>query len=134
VELVRKRRLREEYSVLWILTGIGICVLAVWYGLLKKITAFIGAGLPTSTLFFFALIFLILLSLQFSVRISALHDQVKELAQKIALMEVKTPEGDEHSMTGPDASESSVGRAGLPSTHRSAGASSNAAPPIETSE
>jgi hypothetical protein len=91
IELVRKRRLREEYSVLWILTGIGICILAVWYELLRKITVFIGAVVPTSTLFFFALIFLILLSLQFSVRISALQDHLKELAQRIALLEVDEP-------------------------------------------
>jgi hypothetical protein len=91
LELVRKRRLREEYSVLWILTGIAIVVLSLWYGLLQKITSLIGAGLPTSTLFFFALIFLILVSLQFSVKISDLSNQVKEMAQKMALLEVKDP-------------------------------------------
>jgi hypothetical protein len=91
IDLVRKRKLREEYSVLWILTGIGIVVLASWYGLLKKITTLIGAVLPTSTLFFFALIFLILLSLQFSVRISSLQNQMKELTQRMALLEVDEP-------------------------------------------
>jgi hypothetical protein len=91
IDLVRKRRLREEYSVLWILTGIGICILSVWYGLLRTITTFIGAVVPTSTLFFFALVFLILLSLQFSVRISALQDQIKELTQRLALLEVNEP-------------------------------------------
>jgi len=100
VELVRRRKLREEYSVLWICTGVGIFVLGMWYGLLQKITAFIGAALPTSTLFFFALIFLVLLSLQFSVRISALQDQIKELSQKIALLDVKEPE--EPSSSRPD--------------------------------
>lgn len=38
LELVRKRRLREEYSVLWILTGVVIVILSLWYGLLQKIT------------------------------------------------------------------------------------------------
>lgn len=91
VELVRRRKLREEYTVLWILTGIVIVVLALWYGLLERITAFIGAGFPTSTLFFFALIFLILVSLQFSVKVSALSNQVKSMAQRIALLEVREP-------------------------------------------
>ena len=87
VELVRRRRLREEYSVLWILTAVGIFVLAVWYDLLVSLTHLIGAVLPTSTLFFFSLLFLVLLCLQFSVRISKLDEQVKELAQTLALRE-----------------------------------------------
>lgn len=91
VELIRRRRLREEYSVLWFLTGLGILVLASWYELLVALTDFIGAALPTSTLFFFALVFLFLVSLQFSVRISTLDNRVKELAQKIALREVEPP-------------------------------------------
>jgi hypothetical protein len=94
VELVRRRRLREEYSFLWIATGLGILVLALWYGLLERITRFIGAGLPTSTLFFFALVFLMLLSLQFSVKVSDLSKQVKNLAQQIALLQVKEPGND----------------------------------------
>jgi hypothetical protein len=92
VELIRRRRLREEYSVLWFVTGVTVLVLAAWYDLLVAITGFIGAALPTSTLFFFALIFLILVSLQFSVRISTLDHRVKELAQKLALVEAKEPE------------------------------------------
>lgn len=91
IELVRKGRLREEYSVLWILTGISTLILALWYTPLRKITHLIGAAIPTSTLFFFALIFLMLLSLQFSVKISGLANQVKELAQKLALLEVQEP-------------------------------------------
>lgn len=99
VELVRKRRLREEYAILWILTGAVIVILSLWYGLLQKITHLIGAGLPTSTLFFFALIFLVLVSLHFSVKISGLANQVKELTQAVALLRVKAPKA------GPDAED-----------------------------
>lgn len=95
VELIRRRRLREEYSVLWFATGLGILILATSYDLLVGLTELIGAVLPTSTLFFFALVFLFLVSLQFSVRISTLDNRVKELAQKLALREVKPPLRDE---------------------------------------
>ena len=91
VELIRRRRLREEYSVLWFLTGIGILVLVSWYDLLVWMTHFIGSVLPTSTLFFFALIFLFLVCLQYSVRISTLDNRVEDLAQQFALMHVKAP-------------------------------------------
>ncbi|TDI45056.1 MAG: DUF2304 domain-containing protein [Acidobacteria bacterium] len=91
VELIRRRKLREEYSVLWFLTGLGILVLVAWYDLLVWMTSFIGAVLPTSTLFFFALVFLFLVCLQYSVRISSLDNNVKELAQQFALSHVKAP-------------------------------------------
>ena len=91
VELIRRRKLREEYSVLWFLTGIGILVLVSWYDLLIWTTRFIGSVVPTSTLFFFALIFLFLVCLQYSVRISTLDNRVKDLAQQFALMHVKAP-------------------------------------------
>lgn len=86
LELVRRRKLREEYSWLWLLTGAFIIVLALWHELLVKLTHFIGAVLPTSTLFFFSVIFLMLLCLQFSVRISKLFDQVKNLSQELTIL------------------------------------------------
>jgi len=87
IELVRKRKLREEYSWLWLATGAGLLVLTLWYDLLVAITRFIGAALPTSTLFFFGLIFVMLLNLHHATKNSKLTDEVKNLAQKIALLE-----------------------------------------------
>ena len=86
VELVRRRKLREEYSWLWLLTGASLLILSVWYELLVAITHVIGAVLPTSTLFFFGLLFLLLINLHYSIKISQLTTQVKNLAQQIALL------------------------------------------------
>lgn len=86
IELVRRRKLREEYSWLWLLTGAGLFVLAVKYDLLVAITKFIGAGFPTSTLFFFGIIFLILVNLHFSIVLSHFANQIKNLSQEIALL------------------------------------------------
>jgi len=89
ISLVRNRKLRAEYSWLWLLTGFVIFVLAVWYDLLVKLTALIGAVAPTTTLFIFGIVFLVLVSLHFAIKISQLSDQVKNLAQKISLLERK---------------------------------------------
>ncbi len=91
VELVRRRRLREEYSWLWILTGLLMILLIIWYDGLVALTHFIGAVLPTSTLFLFGLIFLMLISLHYSVKISDLTNQLKDLAQQVALLSVERP-------------------------------------------
>ena len=89
IELVRRRKLREEYSWLWLLTGVIIIILALWQGFLLRITHLLGVILPTSTLFFCAIIFVILLCLQFSVRISKLTDQVKNLVQELTILKTK---------------------------------------------
>jgi hypothetical protein len=95
IELVRRKRLREEYSWLWLLTGTIILILALWYDLLQWVTQLIGATLPTSTLFFLGLVFLILISIQFSVKVSGLHNQVKNLVQEMGLLKNRIEELEE---------------------------------------
>ena len=86
IDMVRKRRLREEYSVLWLLTSVLMFVLVFRYEWLVSLTDLIGAGLPTTTLFLSSIIFLMLLSVQFCIKISQLTEQVKILSQENALM------------------------------------------------
>jgi hypothetical protein len=89
VDLVRKRRLREEYSVLWLATSVLMFILVLRYEWLVALTTLIGAGLPTTTLFLGSIIFLMLLSVQFCIKISKLTDQVKNLSQENALMKME---------------------------------------------
>ena len=86
VELVRRRKLREEYSWLWLVTGALIILLVVWYDFLVFITHLIGAIAPTTTLFIFGLLFLMVISLHYSIQISKLSSQVKEMAQELTLL------------------------------------------------
>ena len=89
VYLVKKRKLREEYSWLWLLTGFVILVLVLWYDLLLYITDLIGAATATTTLFIFGIIFLMLIALHFAIKISSLSDDVKNLAQQVSLLEAE---------------------------------------------
>jgi hypothetical protein len=86
LELVRRRRLRVEYSWLWIASGVTIVGVIMRYDLLVWLTGLTGAVIPTSVLFFLSTLFLALLSLEYSVRLSTLTRQVKELAHEIALL------------------------------------------------
>lgn len=86
LDLVRRRRLREEYSWLWLLTSASMFILVIKYNWLGIISNIIGAALPTTTLFIGSLIFLMILSVQFSVRISRLTEQVKNLVQENAIL------------------------------------------------
>jgi len=86
LNLVRRRKLREEYSVLWLATSLLMFILVIRYEWLVLLTRLIGAGLPTTTLFICSIIFLILITIQLSIKISHLTDQVKNLAQENALL------------------------------------------------
>ncbi len=111
LDLVRRRKLREEYAVLWLVTGILLLVVALNYGLLLWFTRLVGAVMPVSTLLFFGILFLLLVSLQFSVRLSTTTRRVKELNQRLALLEEELrvhleergprPEGDLEGEEGP---------------------------------
>jgi hypothetical protein len=91
IELVRRRRLKEEYSVLWVLTAVVLLVLSIWFDLLLKITDAIGAVLPSSTLFFFGLVFALLMLLHFSVRVSSMERRITMLVQELGLLTVTEP-------------------------------------------
>ena len=92
LELVRRRRLREEYSWLWLLTAGAMVVLVVWYRLLIVITHVVGAVTPLNTLLVCAVLFLFAIAVHYSVIISRLATQVKNLAQELALLSSRVEE------------------------------------------
>lgn len=89
INLIRQRRLKEEYSWIWLLTGLGIFILVIYYPLLLFVSQLMGAKIPVTALFLSGFLFLILITLFYSVKLSELSDKVRKLSQKIALLEKK---------------------------------------------
>jgi hypothetical protein len=112
IDLVRRRRLKEEYSFLWVVTAVALLILAVWLDLLRWLTEAIGGVAPSSTIFFFALLFVFCMLLHFSVRVSALERRLTALVQEIGIMAVKAPDGEPEPEppTGPAKTEQPVER------------------------
>jgi hypothetical protein len=94
VDLVRRRKLKEEYSLLWVVIAVLTLLVSIWFSLLRGVTNLIGAISPVSTLFFFGLLFCLVLLLHFSVRISALERRLTTLVQEVGLMGVREPDAD----------------------------------------
>lgn len=84
--LVRRGKLREEYTPIWTVVALAIMVLSVWFDGLRYITRMVGAWAPSSTLFFFGVLFLLVLCLNYAVRLSSLTLHVKLLAQELAIL------------------------------------------------
>jgi hypothetical protein len=92
-ELIRSRRLRERYALLWLLTGIVLVILSAWRGGLNTIAGWLGVrGYPPAVLFAVGLLFVILVLLHYSTVISRLSDQNVVLAQRLALLEAQLNE------------------------------------------
>lgn len=88
-ELVRRKKLKEKYALLWLLIGFAIFVLAISQNLLNWLTCALGIKMPINTLFFLGILFSILINIHFSLVISNLTEQNKKIAQKLALIETK---------------------------------------------
>jgi hypothetical protein len=95
-ELIRSRRLRERYALLWLLTGFVLVLLSAWRGGLNTIAGWLGVrGYPPAVLFAVGLLFVILVLLHYSTVISRLSDQNVILAQRLALLELEVSSRDD---------------------------------------
>lgn len=86
-EAVRRRKLSEELTPIWITCALTIVVLATDMRLVAMLTRLIGGMTLSSTVFFFGMIFLLAISLSYGVSITRLNNQVKRLAQELALLQ-----------------------------------------------
>jgi hypothetical protein len=92
-ELIRTRRLRERYALLWLLTGFVILALSLWRGGLNTIAGWAGVETyPPAVLFAIGSLFILAVLLHYSTVISKLSDQNVILAQRLALLEAELRE------------------------------------------
>jgi hypothetical protein len=89
IELVRRNRLKERYSLIWLASSALLIVFSVWRGLLHFIARSLGIYYPPSFLFLLAIFFLLVLLLHFSVILSSLSEKNKRLAQEIGILKEK---------------------------------------------
>lgn len=86
LELIRRRRLREEFALLWLAMGAVFLVLSIFRGLLDKFSYLIGIGYPPAALFLILIMGLMLILIHFSTAISELKETQKKLVQEIGLL------------------------------------------------
>jgi len=88
LELIRGRRLKERYALLWLVTGVVLLVLSTWRQGLNTIAGWLGVSTyPPAILFAIATLFIIVVLLHYSTVLSQLDDQNTILAQRVALLE-----------------------------------------------
>jgi tellurite resistance protein TehA-like permease len=87
--LVRRRKLREEYTPIWVAISAGLVFVSIRLDLLRELTRAIGAWTPSSTVFFLGELFLVAICLNYAVRLSRAGTQIKNLAQELAILRAR---------------------------------------------
>jgi len=92
VRLLLRKRISERNSVAWLLSVAAILILSAnpkWFDRLAKL---LGVGYPPSLLFFFSSLVLLVIVLYQSMQISMLNEKLRQLAQHVALLDLKPDE------------------------------------------
>jgi hypothetical protein len=84
--LVRKKKIKEEYSLLWILSSFVFIVFSIWRHGLEFFAKLMGIAYPPAALFLILLLAIFLILIEFSINISRLTEENKILAQELAIL------------------------------------------------
>jgi len=86
LDLVRRRRLSEEYSLLWVVASVVIAVLGFSTPVLTWMTRVLGVLGESSTVFAFGLAFAVVMLLYLSIKLSRLGWENQMLTREMALL------------------------------------------------
>ncbi len=86
LDLVRRRKLSEDFSLLWLLSTAGIALLGFSTGVLQAVTRALGIMYESSTVFAAGIGFTVILLLYVSVRLSRLAHENLLLTRELALL------------------------------------------------
>ena len=89
LDLIRRDRLQERYSVIWFVAGLGMLAGAAFPGLLELVADLLGVRNTNVALFSIVLLLLLGLALNFSVIMSRQAAQITRLAQERAIEQAK---------------------------------------------
>ena len=89
VSLLRRRKLREEYSLLWLFGGVVFLVLSIFRDMLTQIAFAVGIAYPPAALFLALIMGAYLMLLHFSMVFSKNAEKTRAMAQEIALLRLE---------------------------------------------
>jgi hypothetical protein len=101
VSMLRRRRLHEDYALVWLAMIAGMVVVVVSEQVLRLVTRLVGARYPASALTLISLAVIFVFLVLYSTRLSVLSDKVRDLAQEVALLRARLGEEEKQSPGSP---------------------------------
>ena len=93
IELVRRKKLTEEYSFIWIACALALLVGSLARGTMDQLALAIGIHYPPAALLLVLSLFVFVASVAFSVVVSSQRQQIERLIEQTALLEAQVREG-----------------------------------------
>lgn len=93
IELVRKNRLQERYSILWIFMSVILLVLSYTPIIINTLAKWLDIKNPPSLLFLFGLIYLTIYNLHITTVVSSQSEKITRLTQELALLKQQSEDG-----------------------------------------
>lgn len=87
LDLVRRKKLTEEYSFIWIVCALALIVLSLARRPLDRVAVWFGIFYPPAALLLILILFVFLASVSFSVVVSRQRQQIEKLIEDAALLE-----------------------------------------------
>jgi hypothetical protein len=92
IELLRRRQLREKYTVLWMGVGFTVVLLGFFPRLLNTLATAVGVASGASLVLFLGVVFLLLVCIHLSWEASRLEEKTRTLAEEVALIRAQLAE------------------------------------------
>lgn len=92
LELIRRRKLKERFALLWLFSAIILIIFAIWSKLLVILAKIMGIYYAPLVLVPLIILIVIILFIYFSIIVSKQSEQIKKLSQQIAILENKINE------------------------------------------
>jgi hypothetical protein len=89
LEFVRRRKLAENFALLWIAVGIGGVVFALGRHQIDKLSQKMGVYAGTSLVFTLGILFLLFVCMGLSMHVSRLTDKTEILAEEVAILRAR---------------------------------------------
>lgn len=87
--LISRKRLKEEFSLLWLFFAVVFLGLSIWRKSLDHIAFYLGIAYAPAALFLILIIAVISILIHFSLVISRLTEQAKSLVQEVGLLKME---------------------------------------------
>jgi len=87
--LIAKGKLREEYSIIWIVCTIILLIFSFWRNGLDLLAKLLGVFYAPALVFLAAIFAIIIFLVHLSVVNSKQHEQIKKLTQEMAILKNK---------------------------------------------
>lgn len=95
VKLIRKGRLHEKYSLMWLVIGLGILAVGAFPQLIDRVAVYLGVGYAPILLVYVGMGLLFVQQLHIFINTSKNETRIKELAQELAVLQTLLEEKDE---------------------------------------